>query len=74
MRKAARAIPQVWSKTFLIGIVLLENIQAVKELVSKRLMMEVARQDVGQPFRSRRGADSLAQKTHRRRAFARDEF
>jgi hypothetical protein len=33
MRKAARAIPQVWSKTFLIGIVLLENIQAVKELV-----------------------------------------
>jgi hypothetical protein len=34
MRKAARAIPQVWSKTFLIGIVLLENIQAVKELVA----------------------------------------
>jgi hypothetical protein len=33
MRNAARAIFQVWSKTFLIGIVLLENLQAVKDLV-----------------------------------------
>jgi len=32
MRNAARAIPQVWSKTFSIGIVLLEILQAVKDL------------------------------------------
>jgi hypothetical protein len=34
MRNAARAIPQVWSKTFRNGIVLVENLQAVKDLVS----------------------------------------
>ncbi len=33
MRNAARAIPQVWSKTFPDGIVLLEILHAVKELV-----------------------------------------
>ena len=32
MRNAARAIPQVWSKTFPDGIVLLEILLAVKEL------------------------------------------
>jgi hypothetical protein len=32
MRNAARAIPQVWSKTFLDEIVLLEIFQAVRAL------------------------------------------
>src|ERR1700677_3708162 len=35
MRNAARAIPQVWSKTFQNGIVLLEFIQAVKDLAHR---------------------------------------
>jgi hypothetical protein len=35
MRNAARAIPQVWSKTFWNGIVLLANLQAVKDLGAK---------------------------------------
>jgi hypothetical protein len=32
MRSAARAIPQVWTKTFSIEIVLLQLLQAVKDL------------------------------------------
>jgi hypothetical protein len=35
MRNAARAIPQVWSKTFLDEIVLLEIFQAVRALAEK---------------------------------------
>jgi hypothetical protein len=34
MRNAARAIPQVWSKTFQDGIVLLEILQAVRDLAT----------------------------------------
>jgi hypothetical protein len=41
MRNAARAIPQVWSKTFWNGIVLLANLQAVKDLDPLRLLREI---------------------------------
>jgi hypothetical protein len=36
MRNAARAIPQVWSKTFLDEIVLLEIFQAVRALARSK--------------------------------------